>query len=256
MRADAAASSRADPAGPAAVDLWPSTPPEPSATRERPGDGPGPRGRACPSPSWRTSGPASGLRPPGNWHRPLTGGPVGERPWLPKRLAALPDDPAPPPVATPLGAIALRMTRHGVTALGVTGHVPETAALVLGDNGEPGVGSRDFDFDSVPLDRVIAHGSPVDRPCARPRTPHASLPSSRGRPVDGVVRSRRLQSPLRTGGAVRPPASGGVRPAPAARRKASRSVRRTGCCREPVRITAWIALTGSGRLTRRTTTPG
>lgn len=73
---------------------------------------------------------------PGNWRWP---GP-GEGARLLKRLAALPGDPVPGPVAS---------------ALGVSGAVPEGFAVVLGDNTAASVDSRHFGY--VPLDRVIAH---------------------------------------------------------------------------------------------------
>ncbi|MFI7360808.1 S26 family signal peptidase [Streptomyces sp. NPDC050149] len=72
---------------------------------------------------------------PGNWRWPAAG--KGAR--LLKRLAALPGDPVPGPVAS---------------ALGVSGAVPEGFAVVLGDNAAASVDSRDFGF--VPVDRVIA----------------------------------------------------------------------------------------------------
>ncbi|MGW1185247.1 S26 family signal peptidase [Streptomyces drozdowiczii] len=97
----------------------------------------------------RTAGPG-GLRTgdvvvlvkpecPGDWRWPAPG-PVRGGAWLLKRLAALPGDPVPLVVAR---------------ALGVSGAVPEGAAVVLGDNTAASVDSRDFGF--VPVDRLIAH---------------------------------------------------------------------------------------------------
>ncbi|MER5275099.1 S26 family signal peptidase [Streptomyces sp. NPDC002809] len=73
---------------------------------------------------------------PGNWRWPA----AGEGARLLKRLAALPGDPVPTPVAS---------------ALGLSGPVPDGFAVVLGDNTTASVDSRDFGL--VPVDRLLAH---------------------------------------------------------------------------------------------------
>ncbi|WP_329583962.1 S26 family signal peptidase [Kitasatospora sp. NBC_01250] len=78
--------------------------------------------------------------PLGGWHWPQREGPLARRTWMVKRLAALPGDPVPDAVA-------------GCLPAPPPAFVPEGLLVVIGDNTEASVDSREFGF--VPLRAVL-----------------------------------------------------------------------------------------------------